>query len=128
MRPFCGALNRLIAGRTEVHATFHLSKESQIAIKCWQAILCLVRYQETRFTRTLESFAPSFPAMVAEFDASLSGAGLIWSHRNNGTEAVVGVIAVDISFLQFGTDSSYQNLCESLGAILSVVGHIILRA
>jgi hypothetical protein len=124
MRPFCGG--RLIAGRTEVHATFHLSKESQIAIKCWQAMLCLVRYQETRFTRTLESFAPSLPAMVAEFDASLSGAGLIWSHRSNGTEAVVGVSAVDISFLQFGTDSSYQNLCEFLGAILSVVGHIIL--
>jgi hypothetical protein len=96
MRPFCGALNRLIAGRTEVHATFHLSKESQIAIKCWQAMLCLVRYQDTRFTRTLESFAPSLPAIVAEFYASLSGAGLIWSHRSNGTEAVVGVSAVDI--------------------------------
>jgi hypothetical protein len=126
MRPFCGALNRLIAGRTEVHATFHLSNESRIAIKCWQAMLCLVRYEETRFTRTLDSFSPALPTMVAEFDASLSGAGLIWSHTNNGTEEAVGVSAVDISFLQFGTDSSYQNLCEFLGAILSVVGHIVL--
>jgi hypothetical protein len=58
--------------------------------------------------------------MVAEFDAFLSGAGLIWSRRRKGNEAaVVGVSAVDISFLQFGTDSSYQKLCEFLGAILS---------
>jgi hypothetical protein len=64
--------------------------------------------------------------MVAEFDTSLSGAGLIWSPTNNGTEEAVGVSAVDISFLRFGTDSSYQNLCEFLGAILSVVGHIVL--
>ena len=77
MRPFCGALNRLIAGRTESHATFSLSAEARIAIKCWTAMLCLVRYQETRFTRTLESFAPSTPTSIAEFDASLSGAGLI---------------------------------------------------
>jgi hypothetical protein len=126
MRPFCGALNRLIAGRTEVHATFHLSNESRIAIKCWQAMLCLVRYEEIRFTRTLESFSPALPIMVAEFDASLNGAGLIWSHTNNGTEEAVGVSAVDISFLRFGTDSSYQNLCEFLGAIMSVVGHIVL--
>jgi hypothetical protein len=61
---FCGALNRLIAGRIEVHATFHLSKESQIAIKCWQAMLCLVRYQETRFTQTLESFPPGYGRRV----------------------------------------------------------------
>ena len=58
IRPFCGALNRLMAGRTESHATFPISAEAHIAIKSWTAMLCLVRYQETRFTRTLDSFAP----------------------------------------------------------------------
>ena len=33
MRPFCGALNRLIAGRTSPYATFFLSPEAKIAIK-----------------------------------------------------------------------------------------------
>lgn len=77
MRSFCGALNRLIAGRVEVHASFSLTVESKIAIKCWQAMLCLVQYQEVRSTRTLLSFAPSPPLMIAEFDSSLSGTGLI---------------------------------------------------
>jgi hypothetical protein len=43
MRPFCGALNRLTAGRTETHATFPVSAEARIAIKCWISMLCLVQ-------------------------------------------------------------------------------------
>ena len=77
MRPFCGALNRLIAGRTSVHAAFLVPEEARIAIKSWQAMLCLVRDDETSFTRTLESFSPSSPTVTAEFDSSLSGTGVI---------------------------------------------------
>ena len=57
MRPFCGALNRVMVGRTESHALFHWSAEAVIAIQCWRAMLCLVRYRETEFTRTIESFS-----------------------------------------------------------------------
>jgi hypothetical protein len=126
MRPLCGALNRLIAGRSSAHALFVVSAEAKIAIKCWQAMLCLVRYQEPRFTRTLESFSHTFPLTIAEFDASLAGAGLIWYQRMNGAEVAVGVCAVDISFLNFGSDSSYQNLSEFIGAILAVFGHVFM--
>lgn len=89
-------------------------------------MLCLVRYQEKEFTRTLGSFAPSTPVIIAEFDASLSGAGLIWFLRNHDAEVAVGVCAVDLTFLNFQDESSYQNLAEFLGAILAVLGHIIL--
>lgn len=126
MRPLCGALNRLISGRSVAHAVFVVSAEAKIAIKCWQAMLCLVRYQESRFTRTLESFSHNLPLTIAEFDASLSGAGLIWYQRTDGTEVAVGVCAVDISFLNFGSDSSYQNLSEFIGAILAVFGHVLM--
>ena len=126
MRPFCGALNRLIAGRTEVHASFSLSSEAKITIKTWQAMLCLVHYQESRFTRTLESFYTVTPITVAEFDASLIGAGVIWYKRDNNAEEVVGVCAVEFSFLKFGVDSSFQNLSEFIGAIVSVIGHVAM--
>ena len=52
----------------------------------------------------------------------MSGAGLIWAVRTDGTEVVRGVSAVDLSFLGFGVDSSYQNLSEYIGAILAEVG------
>ena len=126
MRPFCGALNRLIAGRSESHATFPVSPEARIAIKCWTAMLCLVRYQETRFTRTLESFAPAVPLIIVEFDASLSGAGLIWYQVVEGREVVRGVSAIDLTGLGFQSDSSFQNLAEFIGAILAVLGHVAL--
>ena len=38
----------------------------------------------------------------------------------------MGVCAVDLSFLKFGEDSSFQNLAEFLGAILAVAGYIRL--
>ena len=126
MRPFCGALNRLIAGRTSVHASFPIPEEAKIAIKSWQAMLCLVRYDETRFTRTLDSFAPSPPSVTAEFDSSLTGAGVIWYTTAHGAEVARGVCAVSLTFLGFEDDSSYQNLCEFIGAIIAVIGHVIL--
>jgi hypothetical protein len=126
MRPFCGALNRLIAGRTSVHASFPIPEEAKIAIKSWQAMLCLVRYEETTFTRTLDSFSPFPPSVTAEFDSSLSGAGVIWYQTVNGAEVAMGVCAVSLAFLGFGEDSSFQNLCEFLGAIIAVIGHVIL--
>ena len=126
MCPFCSALNRVTWGRTDPHALFFLSFEAVIAIQCWRAMLCLVRYRETEFTRTIESFAPTTPVIVAEFDASLKGAGLIWFARGGGTEVALGVCAVDLSFLEFGDDSSYQNLAEFIGAIIAVAGQILL--
>ena len=112
MRPFCGALNSVTWGRTDEFALFHWSGEDIIAIQCWRAMLCLVRFRETEFTRSIESLAPATPVLVAEFDSSLSGTGLIWSVRTKGSEVVRGVSAVDLSFLEFGVDSSNQNLAE----------------
>jgi hypothetical protein len=128
MRPFRGALNRATVGRKETHALFHWSSEAIIAIQCWRAMLCLVRYREVEFTRTIESFALTTPVSVVEFDASLSGAGLIWSDRSTGAEVIHGVSAVDFTLLGFGSDSSFQNLSEYIGAILAVIGQVMLGA
>ena len=38
----------------------------------------------------------------------------------------MGVCAVDLRFLGFGFDSSNQNLAEYLGAVIAVVGQVIL--
>ena len=126
MRPFCGALNALTWGRKDPHALFNLSNAAVVAIQCWRAMLCLVRHREEEFTRTIESFVPTSPVSIAEFDASLSGAGHIWYDIVDGAEVARGVSAADLTFLEFGTDSSYQNLSEFIGAIIAVMGQIIL--
>lgn len=68
-----------------------------------------MRFCETECTRSIESFAPATPILVAEFDSSLSRAGLIWSVRTIGSEIARGVSAVNIASLEFGVDSSNQN-------------------
>jgi hypothetical protein len=126
MRPFCGALNCLTLGRKDPYALFSLSAEATVAIHCWRAMQCFVRQQEVESTRTIESFVPTIPVLIAEFDVSRSGAGLIWYAVENGVEVAKGVCAVDLTFLVFGTDSSIQNLSEFIGAILAVMGQIVL--
>jgi hypothetical protein len=76
--------------------------------------------------RTIESFVPTVTAVIAELDASLSGAGLICYTVEIGAEVAKGVCAVDLTFLEFGTDSSFQNLSEFIGAILAVMGQIAI--
>ena len=82
-------------------------------------MLCLVRHRETEYTRSIVSFALSTPVVVVEFDASLDGAGLIWYSREHGAEVALGVGAVNLRFLGFGSDSS---VLEFIGAILAVIG------
>ena len=89
-----------------------------MTIQCWRAMLCLVRHRETEFTRSIASFASETPAQVAEFDSSLSGAGLIWYSRDGDAEVALGVGAADLLFLGFGEDSSFQ--------YLAVLGQIAL--
>jgi hypothetical protein len=126
MRPFCSALYRVTWGRVDENALFYLSPKAIIAIQRWRAMLCLVRFKETEFTRSIESFAPATPILVADFDSSLSGAGLIWFIRANGAEVAMGVSAVNLASLDFGVDSSNQNLAEYIGAFLAVVGQVML--
>jgi hypothetical protein len=89
-------------------------------------MLYLVRFRETEFTRSIESFAPDTPTLLAEFDSSLGGSGVIWFVRSEGAEEVVGVSAIDLRFFEFWVDSSNQNLSEFIGAIIAVIGQVIL--
>ena len=127
MRPFSGALHRISAGRTSRHATFLLSDEAKLAIRCWRAMLYLLRFDEEKFSRSLDSFdVTTPPCYIIEFDASLTGAGVLLFQRVGGAEVCLGCSAVDLSSLQFGTDSSFQNVSEFIGVILGIIGLVKL--
>jgi hypothetical protein len=62
-----------------------------------------------------------------EFDASLTGIGIIWYMRDaDGAERMVGGSAVTLLPFDFGEDSSYQNLAEFMAATLGLLGLLIL--
>ena len=121
MRPFCGALNRATIGRRDRHATFLLEEETKCAIRCWRVMLFLVGYDETQFTRSLDSFDTRPAVYIVEFDASLTGAGVLVYQRIDSVEECVAATAMDLRGLNFGTDSSFQNTAEYIGAIIGIL-------
>lgn len=70
----------------------------------------------------MQSFIKGTPEYIIEFDASLNGVGILWYKRINGTEVCLGGSAVSLRTLGFEDDSSYQNLCEFIGATLGMIG------
>ena len=86
-------------------------------------MLYLVSFNEQKYTRRLESFQAETLQYVIEFDASLTGAGVLWYQRlEDGSEVSIGGAAVDLRGFAFGTDSSFQNTAEFIGCILGLLG------
>lgn len=83
----------------------------------WRATLALVELNEAQFIRSLDSFHPQVVTFIIEIDASLSGIGALWYRRDKDrNEISLWAAAVDISWLNFGTDSSFQNVAEYIGS------------
>ena len=85
-------------------------------------MLFLVGYDEDKFTRILKSFDKRPAQFVVEFDASLTGAGVLIYQRVKAVEVCVAATAIDLREL----DSSYQNTAEYVGAIVGILGHLKL--
>jgi hypothetical protein len=121
MRPFCVALYSSYTGRKNLQATFTLDIEAQLAIRLWRAVLCCSYFEDGIFTREIATFAPRFAGLVVEFDASLSGIGvLIYQRDAHGLEVCVGGGAVALENGGFGHDSSFQNTAEFIGATVGI--------
>ena len=89
----------------------------------WRATLALVELNEAQFSRLLDSFRPQSVEFIIEFDASLNGIGLLWYKKgNDNCEISFGAAAVDLAWLDFGTDSSYQNVAEYMGRLVGLIG------
>ena len=86
-----------------------------------RAVMVLVGLDEQRVVRSLDTFALLDPHIIAETDASLSGVGVLIFRRCNGCDVFLGEGGADITKLEFGVDSSYQNLAEFTDAVLSLV-------
>ena len=127
MRPFSSALYEATCGRSSKTAQFDFKPEAKRSIQMWRATLALVELNEAQFTRSLDSFRPQVVTFIVEIDASLAGVGALWYRRDKDqNEISLGAAAVDISWLNFGTDSSYQNVAEYIGGIVGLIGLIKL--
>ena len=77
-------------------------------------------------SRTFDSFDDRPAKYIIEFDASLTGVGILWFHRMENAEVCRGGGVVNLSRLHFNSDSSNQNLAEFVAALLGVIGLVKL--
>ena len=84
-------------------------------------MLFLVGYDEAQFTRSLDSFDTRPAECIVEFDASLTGAGVLVYRRADALEVCVAATAMDLQGLNFGNDSSFQNTAKHIGAIIGIL-------
>jgi hypothetical protein len=127
MRPFSSALHQATCGRSNKLIKFKFQPEAQRSIRMWRATLALVELNEAQFSRPLDSFRPQVVKYIVEFDASLTGIGLLWYRRDkDNNEISLGAAAVDLQWLKFGADSSFQNVAEYIGGLIGLVGLIKL--
>ena len=90
-------------------------------------MLYLVSFNEKQYSRRIQSFRPGQLRYIIEFDASLTGAGILWYERlDDGTEVTIGGSAVDLRSFEFGSDSSFQNTAEYIGCTLGLMGLALL--
>ncbi|KAJ1391532.1 hypothetical protein B484DRAFT_408703 [Ochromonadaceae sp. CCMP2298] len=95
--PFTTALEHATRGKTNPHCKVALGARARQAIQMIRVLLLLTATDEGEFARPLDSWVgdqPPYQGLVAEFDASLSGIGILWFLRAaDGSERLLGNVA-----------------------------------
>jgi hypothetical protein len=122
MKPFVRTLYAAYTGRADA-ASVQLSPVCRAVIRMFRNMFAVLGLRPLQFARPMSSFVKQPHQWVCEFDASLSGIGIIWFQLNSqGHEIAVAYASVDISPLGFGEDASFQNTAEYIASLLCVRG------
>jgi len=129
MNPLVRVLYRELKQRQRNHR-WNLSPACKAAIWFFRALFILTHVDSVGYCRPLWSLrAVDKYLWIAEFDSCLSGIGCIWySVTPEGLAKPVGAGSWSIESMGFGSDASYQNTAEFMGAILALVGVIRYKA
>ena len=124
MKPFTAALHRMCSSFLDnTNIVKSITPEAWQDLQMWKTFLCLLLPFESTLARKLSSFQPEEATIRIEFDASLTGAGIVISKRDGSntpwqTATHTGLIFPfsDLS----KTDSSFQNSCEFIAVVVAL--------
>ena len=112
-----------------------LSPNFRVALTLWRCVITLMelRRDDQRFFRTFQSFLPLQNCQFrVEFDASLTGAGIVVSRLLNDIWTPVRVISLSLPFQDILSSvqyqSSLQNACEFIAAVVGLYTAIRMGA
>ena len=116
LKPFVTTLYGSHSWMSNRNASIVLTEEVVTVVWMWRAMLCVLELNEQRFARPFKSFLPRDPRVVARFDSSLSGIGILLGWIVDGTfPEWFGGCSLSLTALEFGSDASFQNVAEFIG-------------
>jgi hypothetical protein len=123
MRPYTAALHTFKMDFEDHQARRIPSELARCDIVMWRSFFCLLQLDPANFARPLESFRARIATVQIEYDASLTGLGVIVSVRSEGAEAFVvrGYSALTLPFPVDAEDASRQNTNEYLAVLFGLL-------
>ena len=126
LSPFVHTIYRSYAGLSGF-ATVKLDDHAVRTLRVFRALLACAAVDEVRWTRPMSTFsAHEGVDLTVQFDASLTGAGVLWIVEEGGREECVGAASFDFGSWGVEGSSAFQNTCEFMGLFLGVLGVRVL--
>ena len=117
LKPFTQDLFDMIRGKT-THADIRWTERGARAVKVWRATLLALHLDPDNFERPMHTLGQRTPTYLIEYDASLSGIGLILSALDeHKTRRLICAAQISIADFGFAGDPGKQNTCEFIAVI-----------
>ena len=126
LRPFTRALYSCIQHYTNKHVRIKLSDDAANTIQMWRSFFVFLEINPITYKRDIISFVHHDPSFVLEYDASLTGVGIIlFKLGNEKEEKEWKVIQLEFHY-NLESQSRYQNTVEFIGIVLGMVALSLL--
>ena len=110
-----------------------IDDSAKFCIRLWRAVLILLRLEGNFLIRSIDSFANVTPSIKIDFDASLTGGGIVAHSLLPGGKSRLLFASRIIFPFDCKKDSSFQNSCEFLVIVIALAflaqkgyGHITI--
>jgi hypothetical protein len=126
MKPYVRPLYNSYAGRSHLHSVI-LLPIARLVIRLLRLLFAMSAIHPTQFARPMWAFTLCSPRWACEFDASLTGIGVIWFEQlPGGGERAAAYTAMDITSLGFAGRPEFQNLSEYIASLVCVQGLVAM--
>lgn len=119
LKPLALILHGEHSGMINRHVKKKLSPEAKLVCWIWRVFLILIALHPEVYARPIMSFKTFDSTIRIEYDASLTGLGIIISVRNEDAWRTLKVLSLMVPY-QFNGDSSFQNTMEFMAVTLSL--------
>ena len=119
LKPFTADLFAAVSGYTNSSTKKVLSLAAQRAIRLWRAALVSLELNKEAFSRPITSLGHRAAEFQIEYDASLTGLGMVISDLRGELPVVMKAVKITLPF-DLEDDPGYQNTVEFMAVVVGL--------